>query len=980
MTREVIPAEFERVQSAFARDIPAVFDASARWIWDNGEPSPRNAWRCFRQTFTLPEAPTSARLQITADTRYVVTVNGRRVGTGPVRGFAHRWMVDTWDITSNLQPGENVIGVLVLHFGVSTFVDVGNRGGLLAQVTIKSNAADLTLVTNDTWRVTTPPGYDPRSNRMSCQLGFVEHIDARHLDDRWTFPGFDDGEWQSASEICAAGAGAWPNLVLRDIPPLAEQPVYPTHVERLANVRPFAQTWTIDLRNHLDPASAQHANHIAYAGYVLSMIRVSAPTTVTVAIPWSRFNGLGIDGSWSDRLDLPVGPASQRSLTKHLEPGDHLLAIEVERADHGDGFQVAFDTSESGAATLVSPTVESQATPFATIRCGISGRPTTGYAPEQPHIEPTIRDQVRQATTTAELSSLDLESVPEPLVSPLDLFTLCTQPRSRTEIPVPAALQAMASGQPVTIPSFDDGDTELIVDLGREFSGYISFSIEAPAGVAIDIYGFEYLRGDHAEFTDRLDNSLRYVTREGRQTYTTPTRRGMRWLMLVVRNAPVNREPVILHDLHVIESHYPVSRVGRFRCSNARLEQIHELARRTVIACMEDTYVDCPAYEQTYWVGDAYNSARFATYLFGAEALTERCVRLVPASVGQTPYFASQVPSGWVNVIPNWTFFWTMMTHHHWYRTGDSSFASELWPAVKVALDHFRAHLNDAGLLEISAWNLLDWAPIDQPNEGVVTHQNMLMVVALDQAAILASVAGDDAGASQYRSAADALRMAINEHLWSPEDGGYIDSIHSDGQRSTTLSIHSQMLALLADVATGDRAERCAAVLVDPPAGWVRIGSPWMSAFLYDVLAMQGRANEALDDILLNYGMMLDHDATTCWEVYPSSPINEQGAQLSRSHCHAWSAAPAGFLPAWVLGVRPSAPGWHAVLVAPDPCGLEWAEGSVPLPTAGRVDVSWRIDAAGEFRLEVNAPDDVIIEARLPDGYAGQILVNGLEA
>ena len=40
----------------------------------------------------------------------------------------------------------------------------------------------------------------------------------------------------------------WPNLVMRDIPPLAEHVVRPTHVERLAFVRPFAETATIEAK------------------------------------------------------------------------------------------------------------------------------------------------------------------------------------------------------------------------------------------------------------------------------------------------------------------------------------------------------------------------------------------------------------------------------------------------------------------------------------------------------------------------------------------------------------------------------------------------------------------------------------------------------------------------------------------------------------------------------------------------------------
>ena len=46
---------------------------------------------------------------------------------------------------------------------------------------------------------------------------------------------------------------------------------------------------------------------------------------------------------------------------------------------------------------------------------------------------------------------------------------------------------------------------------------------------------------------------------------------------------------------------------------------------------------------------------------------------------------------------------------------------------------------------------------------------------------------------------------------------------------------------------------------------------------------------------------------------------------LSRSHCHAWSAAPAYFLSRSVLGVKPLAPFWTSVEIAPVPCGLAWA-------------------------------------------------------
>jgi alpha-L-rhamnosidase len=61
------------------------------WIWGGSEESPRNEWRWFRTSFICPpnlETMARAVLWITADSRYEVYVNGKRVGRGPVRYFS----------------------------------------------------------------------------------------------------------------------------------------------------------------------------------------------------------------------------------------------------------------------------------------------------------------------------------------------------------------------------------------------------------------------------------------------------------------------------------------------------------------------------------------------------------------------------------------------------------------------------------------------------------------------------------------------------------------------------------------------------------------------------------------------------------------------------------------------------------------------------------------------------------------------------
>ncbi len=403
---------------------------------------------------------------------------------------------------------------------------------------------------------------------------------------------------------------------------------------------------------------------------------------------------------------------------------------------------------------------------------------------------------------------------------------------------------------------------------------------------------------------------LRYICRAGRQRFISPVRRGLRYLMVTVREST---GPVRFHDLVFHQSNYPAPEVGRFQCSDALLNDIWEICRHTTRVCMEDTFVDCPTYEQVFWVGDSRNESLVAYYAFGAEPLVRRCLHLVPGSREQTPFYASQVPSGWNNVIPNWTFLWVIACREYYDRTGDLDFVREMLPHIRFTLDRYLDRRNAEGLLSISAWNLLDWAPLDQPNDGVVTHQNCFLVAALESAADLADLVGE-AGSAGYRGAASDLTGAINRELWSDERGAYIDAIHADGRRSTGFSVPTQAIVHLCGIATGTRAERVEQLLLDPPSDLVPIGSPFVSFFYYEALVKLGRVEAMLDDMRVNYGAMLAYGATTCWEMYPNySVLRANPTFLTRSHCHAWSAGPLYFLSAHVLGVRPLSPGWTEV-------------------------------------------------------------------
>jgi len=239
----------------------------------------------------------------------------------------------------------------------------------------------------------------------------------------------------------------------------------------------------------------------------------------------------------------------------------------------------------------------------------------------------------------------------------------------------------------------------------------------------------------------------------------------------------------------------------------------------------------------------------------------------------------------------------------------------------------------------------------------------------LRDAAELGEIIGDTSQKERFIEEANKLSKSIDEHLWDSSSDAYLDCIHSDGNPSSTISMQTQIVSYLCDIANKERKKLIEQYIVNPPASFVQVGSPFMSFFYYEALVKLGRIDLLLADVRKHYGFMLEHDATTCWEMYPWSGYNKNPKLLTRSHCHAWSAGPAYFLSAYVLGVKGMTPGWSKVLVSPRPCGLEWGRGSVPLPHEGRIDVSWRLTGSDEIHLRIEAPKNIEIITEAPEGY-----------
>jgi hypothetical protein len=507
------------------------------------------------------------------------------------------------------------------------------------------------------------------------------------------------------------------------------------------------------------------------------------------------------------------------------------------------------------------------------------------------------------------------------------------------------------------LKSQDGTDLEITLDFGKEISAFIAIDLEAQTGVIIDMEFVESIHDRFVEYPSDMNSAMRYITREGHQSYQSVCRHGFRYLILTIRGSI---EPVKIYSIKAYQALYPVKEKGFFCCSDGTLNKIWSIAQRTVKLCMEDTYVDCPAYEQTFWIGDMQLEALFNYYLFGAYGLTKRCIGLVIDSLKYSELPPSQVPSGCMTVLTAWVLLWIQSCRQYYNYSGDFKEIKRILPDMLLIADRLITLL-DHNLLTIHAWNMLDWAPMDTPTDGIITHQNALLVKSLRDTAYLCSIIGDKKNEVILESQADAIKEAINNRLWDEESKAFIDCIHTNGSRSKVISLLTNTIVYLCECVHADKIKLIQDYLIHPPAHFVQIGSPFAYFFYLEALSATGKISMVIDLIRKRWGEMLYYGATTCWETFPGW----EKERLTRSHCHGWSAAPSYFFAAYILGVKPLSPGFKEVVIQPFTCGLKWAKGYVPTPK-GIISVYWEL-RDGKFSIDVKAPKECKYHVIYPD-------------
>lgn len=152
----------------------------------------------FRRFVTLGAAPTSYVVRVSADNRFILYVNGKRVGDGPARGDLDHWRYERFNLAPYLHTGKNLVTATVWNWGM--FAPVAQMSDRTAFLLESEATGDDGISTPGGWQVEIEHGrqaLDRKSVTMRAYMaaGPGEQINGALADWNWNTPADDNSNW-----------------------------------------------------------------------------------------------------------------------------------------------------------------------------------------------------------------------------------------------------------------------------------------------------------------------------------------------------------------------------------------------------------------------------------------------------------------------------------------------------------------------------------------------------------------------------------------------------------------------------------------------------------------------------------------------------------------------------------------------------------------------------------------------------------------
>jgi alpha-L-rhamnosidase len=524
-------------------------------------------------------------------------------------------------------------------------------------------------------------------------------------------------------------------------------------------------------------------------------------------------------------------------------------------------------------------------------------------------------------------------------------------------------LESLTSGAPnadfaVKLGSIAPGNEfapEITLDFGREVNGRVEFVSDSDSQAVVSIqYGESKSATDNEPY---LGVNVLRIPPHGSAHGPKSAFRYARIRFLA------GGPDLKFKTIHLEDIYYPVEYQGSFESSDPLLNRIWETGAYTVHLCMQDDIWDAPKRDRGRWMGDLDVTGRVISSVFADRSLMESTMTAV---IGDSPVKRD------VNTIAGYSALWITGQADFYRHSGDLEYLRSQRQPLLELLQVMDAELDSDGLFTNPGKHkiFVDWSTgfsADTPEARAATHFEFYL--AYREAAFLLSAMGDEANAAARGKMADRLGRAAQEHLL---DRG-----------ANTFGARWQTNAIAVDSGAATPVEEKAIwsdVLshVTAPMPSDAAITPYYGYYALSAMARLGHRADALKWMRQYWGGMLAEGATSFWEAYdPRWPKQDFHASLEAdgkkgyyvSLAHGWASGPTAWLMEQVLGIEPTAAGFHEVNIRPDLAGLQWARGAEPTPR-GLIRVSIDPDM-----VRISLPPETIATISLPFPAGSAIVI-----
>jgi alpha-L-rhamnosidase len=380
--------------------------------------------------------------------------------------------------------------------------------------------------------------------------------------------------------------------------------------------------------------------------------------------------------------------------------------------------------------------------------------------------------------------------------------------------------------------------------------------------------------------------------------------------------------------------------------------------------------------DRLVWSGDLDTAGPTMSYTVGNNDYLKGSLKLFATRQHTSGFIEGVVPStftlinasgltsetGWYSAT--YSMYVVLGLYDHLMFSGDRAFASSLWPTVQRQLAWNASRLDSRGLFITRAGDGADWDFYDPEKVGAITAYNVMYYRTLVAAAVIGDAIGQSGAAATYRAQAASLKNAINTNMYDSARGVYRVS-----DNASAIAQDANAMAVLAGIPPASEVPRILATMKAAlwtnqygpmpfnDSFWKPIISTFISGYEAQARYLGNDSDNAEQLIRTVFGRLanpLNFQYTgTMWENVGAD--GTPGLTQQTSLAHGWATGAVNALSGFVLGIRPTAPGYANWLVQPHPGTLSWVVGQAPTPF-GALSVKWSSQRGSGFTMQVSAP------------------------